>query len=157
MNRILLLSADSAVEDQIVELLTERMRAQYLLRVESLDILEIPSINERPPDVVLVDLPAVGGGEVLDRQLAIALPVPVIALTSVDDTEAEAFALRRGAQDCLLLPELTSRALVRAIRHAIERAAVERRLEREQEMLSSLLDQLPIGSISKTFRAGFCE
>jgi sigma-B regulation protein RsbU (phosphoserine phosphatase) len=143
MHRILLLSADGAVGDRIGELLTERMRSQFLLRMEALDIARTPLINERPPDVVLVELPAEGVEAALDRLLAVALPVPVIALTAVEDAEVEAAALRRGTQDCLLLPELTSRALVRAIRHAIERAAVERRLAREQEMLNNLLDQLP--------------
>ncbi len=145
MHRILLLTSEAQIESRIGELLAERMRSQYLLRAERLTVASVPPINERPPDVVLVELPSDGerAETALERVIAVVSPIPLIALTTVEHSEIESMTLRRGAQDCLLLPELTSRSLVRAIHHAIERASVERKLAREQEMLSNLLDQLP--------------
>lgn len=145
MYRILLLTSNAEVESQVSALLAERMKSQFLLRVEQRGIAAVPLINDRPPDVALLDLPidAEEAESALMATRAVLVRLPVITLTSEENSDLELMALQRGVQDYLLLPELTSRALSRAIRHAIERAVVERRLALEREMLNNLLDQLP--------------
>lgn len=89
---------------------------------------------------ILLDLalPAPGraGGDddelaVLKHVLELAPRHAVLALTSADDTERGAEAVRVGAQDYLVRDELDGRLLSRAIRYAVERKrsdSAERRL-----------------------------
>jgi signal transduction histidine kinase len=74
-------------------------------------------------DVVLLDvgLPEGHGIETVRRTRAVAPEVPVIVLTGLDDEALAAEAMREGAQDYLIKGQIESRALPRALRHAIER------------------------------------
>ncbi len=157
MYRILLLTESDDVESRVMSLLAERMRSQFLLRVTAPAIGTVPLINERSPDVVLLELPTEldRAEEVFMATLTVLAGLPAIALTSEESAAVELLVLQRGAQDCLLLPELTSRGLARAIRHAIERAIIERRLSQEQGMLNTLLDQLPDRIYFKDLRSRF--
>jgi diguanylate cyclase (GGDEF)-like protein/PAS domain S-box-containing protein len=86
-------------------------------------------------DVVLLDfsLPDSLG---LDTFLSIheADPrVPVIILTSLDDDELAARAVREGAQDYLVKREVDTRLLVRSIRYAIARQTADDALRDSEE------------------------
>jgi len=86
-------------------------------------------------DVVLLDfsLPDSFG---LDTFLSIheADPrVPVIVLTSLDDDELAARAVREGAQDYLVKREVDTRLLVRSIRYAIARQTADDALRDSEE------------------------
>jgi diguanylate cyclase (GGDEF)-like protein/PAS domain S-box-containing protein len=59
--------------------------------------------------------------------------VPVIVLTSLDDDEVAAKAVREGAQDYLVKREVDSRLLDRAIRYAIARQAADDALRDSEE------------------------
>jgi PAS domain S-box-containing protein len=64
----------------------------------------------------------------------------------VDDTWREEVAQRAmhaGAQDYLVMPALTPEQLSRALRWAVERAAIERELRKESDLLHALLDYVP--------------
>src|ERR1700733_1112186 len=74
-------------------------------------------------DIVLLDmgLPDGHGLDTVRRARAAAPGVPVIVLTGLDDEVLAAQAMKEGAQDYLIKGQIESRALPRALRHAIER------------------------------------
>ena len=74
-------------------------------------------------DIVLLDmgLPDGHGLDTVRRAQAVAPGVPVIVLTGLDDEALAAEAMKEGAQDYLIKGQIESRALPRALRHAIER------------------------------------
>ena len=84
-------------------------------------------------DVVLLDLglPDGHGLDTVRRAHAAAPGVPVIVLTGLDDDALAAAAMAEGAQDYLIKGQVESRALPRALRHAIERC----RMQRETDLL----------------------
>ena len=84
-------------------------------------------------DVVLLDmgLPDGHGLDTVRRARAIAPEVPVIVLTGLDDEVLAAEAMKEGAQDYLIKGQIESRALPRALRHAIERY----RMQRETDLI----------------------
>ncbi|MGC1479128.1 MAG: SpoIIE family protein phosphatase [Chthoniobacterales bacterium] len=158
MHRILLLTSNDGVTSRVASLLAARLKNHFLMKTaEGVRSGSVPLINERAPDVVLVDLPPQDENpeQLLALSLEMVAGLPLIALLSVEDPELELQALKGGAQDCLLLPELTARSLARSIRHAMERAVIERRLAREQEMLNNLLDQLPDRIYFKDLKSRF--
>jgi signal transduction histidine kinase len=74
-------------------------------------------------DIILLDmgLPDGHGLETVRRAHAAAPCVPVIVLTGLDDEALAGEAMTQGAQDYLIKGQIESRALPRALRHAIER------------------------------------
>src|SRR6204780_1363964 len=89
-------------------------------------------------DIVLLDmgLPDGHGLDTVRRVHAAAPGVPVIVLTGLDDEALAAEAMKEGAQDYLIKGQIESRALPRALRHAIERHRMqtETDLIRTQQM-----------------------
>jgi two-component system cell cycle response regulator len=73
--------------------------------------------------IVLLDLslPDSHGLDTFTQLHIHALDIPVIILTGLDDETLGQIAVREGAQDYLVKGQVTSPALVRAIRFAIER------------------------------------
>jgi signal transduction histidine kinase len=84
-------------------------------------------------DILLLDmgLPDGHGLDTVRRALAAAPHVPVIVLTGLDDEALAAQAMKEGAQDYLIKGQIESRALPRALRHAIER----HRMQEESELI----------------------
>src|ERR1700731_880555 len=74
-------------------------------------------------DIVLLDmgLPDGHGLDTVRRAHAAAPGVPLIILTGLDDEALAAEAMTQGAQDYMIKGQIESRALPRALRHAIER------------------------------------
>ena len=75
----------------------------------------------RKPDLVLTDLrmPELNGVEVVTRVKQASPGTPVIVLTGTGDQDAQAEALRRGAQVCLVKPIKDLAALETAIAQAL--------------------------------------
>ena len=86
-------------------------------------------------DVVLLDfsLPDSFGLDTFLRVHQTAPKVPVIVLTSLDDDELAAHAVREGAQDYLVKREVDTRLLVRSIRYAIARQTADDALRDSEE------------------------
>ncbi len=89
-------------------------------------------------DVILLDfsLPDSFG---LDTFLSVhetAPRVPVIVLTTLDDDELAAKAVREGAQDYLVKREVDTRLLVRSVRYAIARQTADDALRDSEERFS---------------------
>ena len=74
-------------------------------------------------DIVLLDLglPDGNGLDTVRRAHAAAPGVPLIVLTGLEDEALAAEAMTEGAQDYMIKGQIESRALPRALRHAIER------------------------------------
>ena len=78
--------------------------------------------------------------------------VPLVVLTGLDDESLAAQALQEGAQDYLVKGQIDTRGLVRALRYAIERKAMEEALfvekERAQVTLNCIGDAVACTDIS---------
>ncbi len=95
-------------------------------------------------DIILLDLglPDAQGLDAVRRARSAAPRVPLVVLTGLDDESLAAQALKEGAQDYLIKGQIDPRSLVRALRYAIERNAMEEALfiekERAQVTLKSI-------------------
>jgi len=78
-------------------------------------------------DIVLLDLglPDAQGLEALRRCRVAAPQTPTVVLTGTDDEDVARLALQQGAQDYLIKGQIETRGLMRALRYAIERKAME--------------------------------
>jgi hypothetical protein len=98
----------------------------------------LASLTSRPPSVVLLDLnlPDCQGAETFRRVLENSPDVPIVILSGHDDEALAVKALNLGVQDYLVKGSITSNALDRAMRYAIERQALLRSLEmsRKQQL-----------------------
>jgi signal transduction histidine kinase len=103
-------------------------------------------------DITLLDmgLPDGHGLETVRRAHAAAPNVPLIILTGLDDEALAAEAMTQGAQDYMIKGQIESRALPRALRHAIERHRMQtetdllrtQQLEFKDEFLSHVSHEL---------------
>jgi sigma-B regulation protein RsbU (phosphoserine phosphatase) len=84
------------------------------------------------PDIILLDLglPDSVGLATLSAVLRGAPGVPIVVLTGMDDDELATEAVRCGAQDYLAKTDIRTRGLLRALRYALERHALQTELSR---------------------------
>src|ERR1700720_2444206 len=127
------------VEDNAgdVRLLREMFRGE---RPDSFELTHLLRMSEAEVhlakggvDIVLLEmgLPDGHGLDTVRRAHAAAPSVPLIILTGLDDEELAAAAMTQGAQDYMIKGQIESRALPRALRHAIER----HRMQTETELI----------------------
>jgi DNA-binding response OmpR family regulator len=83
--------------------------------------------NERPPDLVILDImmPGLDGLEVLGRQRAADAQLPVIMLTAKDASADQVVGLERGADDYVVKP-FTFEVLVARVRALLRRKEADR-------------------------------
>ena len=88
------------------------------------------AIQKDAHDVYLVDyrLGRRDGVDLIGAMSQIRFAAPFIVLTDEDSEEVDAEAMKCGASDYLVKSEITAPLLARAIRYAVERKRVERRL-----------------------------
>jgi signal transduction histidine kinase len=98
----------------------------------------LASLAQQQPSVILLDLnlPDSQGAETFRKVRDKAPDVPVVILSGQDDERLAMKALHQGVQDYLVKGSITSSALSRAVRYAIERQALLRSLEmgRKQQL-----------------------
>jgi diguanylate cyclase (GGDEF)-like protein/PAS domain S-box-containing protein len=103
-------------------------------------------LAEKVFDIILLDLglPDAQGLEAIRRTRAVAPRAPLVVLTGLDDESLATHALQEGAQDYLIKGQIDTRGLLRALRYAIERKAMEEALfvlkERAQVTLNCIGD-----------------
>jgi DNA-binding response OmpR family regulator len=102
-----------------------------MVHVESL-AAAIACLQDAAFDLVLLDLslPDECGLATVERVRAAAPDVPIVILTGLDDDTTALQALRAGAQDYLVKNQISSHVLLRALRLAIERKAMEAERQR---------------------------
>lgn len=98
----------------------------------------LASLAVQPPSIVLLDLnlPDSQGAETFRKVLQNAPDIPVVILSGQDDEALAMKALHQGVQDYLVKGSITSSALERAMRYAVERQALLRSLDmsRKQQL-----------------------
>jgi diguanylate cyclase (GGDEF)-like protein/PAS domain S-box-containing protein len=95
-------------------------------------------------DIILLDLglPDAQGLGAVRRAHAAAARVPLVVLTGMDDESLATQALQEGAQDYLVKGQIEPRSLLRALRYAIERKAMEDALFVEKERAEVTLNSI---------------
>jgi diguanylate cyclase (GGDEF)-like protein/PAS domain S-box-containing protein len=96
-------------------------------------------------DIVLLDLglPDAQGLDAVQRARAAAPSVALVVLTGLDDESLAAQSIQEGAQDYLVKGSYGSpRGLLRTLRHAVERKAMEEALFAEKERAQVTLDSI---------------
>jgi diguanylate cyclase (GGDEF)-like protein/PAS domain S-box-containing protein len=103
---------------------------------------------EHPVDIVLLDLglPDARGLEAVRRARAAAPRSALVVLTGLDDESLATQSLQEGAQDYLVKGQSetygNSRGLLRALRYAVERKALEEALFAEKERAEVTLNSI---------------
>jgi signal transduction histidine kinase len=106
-------------------------------------------LAEHSVDIILLDLglPDAQGLGAVQRARSAAPDVTLVVLTGLDDESLAAQAMQEGAQDYLIKGQIETRALLRALRYAIER---KRLSQLQDEFVSTVSHELrtPLTSIS---------
>src|SRR6266545_1631451 len=121
--RIFLVEDNPADVRLLHETLAEVGSGQFIIaQSERLDEA-LQRLEDETFDVILLDLSLLDsqGLDTLVRARARVDGVPIVVLTGLDDEAIAVRAVGEGAQDYLLKGQVTSNALVRALRYAIER------------------------------------
>jgi two-component system cell cycle sensor histidine kinase/response regulator CckA len=112
-------------------------------------------LNEEQFDIIILDLflPDEQGIQSLRRLREAAPEIPVVVLTGVDDEALAAEVVREGAQDYIVKGTVAAVALIRSLRHAMERKSTERSLRKAEEKYRGIFENAVEG-IFQTTRAG---
>jgi len=132
--RVLVVEDDPAARSALQQMLTAD---GYLADVAEDGIAALSVAAEHPPDVVVTDLdmPRMNGMELLSKLREMDAALPVIVVTSMDDTATAIKAMRAGAEDYLSKP-----VDLQALEVAIERALESREVKAEAQNLRRQID-----------------
>ncbi len=144
--RVLLVVEDNAGDARLLrEMLSGeggKTRMVHVMRMEDAETY----LKDSPVDIILLDLGLddAKGLEAVRRARSAAPRTPLLVLTGLDDETIAAEALQQGAQDYLVKGQIETRGLLRALRNAVERKAMEAALfvekERAQVTLNCIAD-----------------
>jgi PAS domain S-box-containing protein len=138
------------VEDDLgfARLLREMFKSQgspntLVCHVETMQAAEA-ELAGRTVDIILLDpgLPDSQGIVSVQRAHAAAPRVPLVVLTGRDDESLALKALQEGAQDYLIKGQIDTRGLMRFLRYAVERSAMEAALFEERARAQVTLDSI---------------
>ena len=139
----LLLIEDNAGDARLIQeiLATSRHARFTLTRVARLDEA-LAALKTDVFDAALLDLtlPDSRGIETFRRLHRAAPSLPVVIMTGVDGEDAGVRAVKEGAQDYLVKGEPASEALIRTVRHAIERQLSSFELRESEQNYRRLFD-----------------
>jgi diguanylate cyclase (GGDEF)-like protein len=139
MIRILLIEDSPAYAEAVQLILGE-------VNVDEFDLVHVTRVAQAKQqldlgifDVILLDLnlPDSAGYETFANMHTYAPEIPIVVMSSNDDTALAVRTVREGAQDYLVKGEETLKPLTRAIHYAIERQKAQSRLQN-----LSLVDEL---------------
>jgi two-component system, cell cycle sensor histidine kinase and response regulator CckA len=126
-----------AAGDVLLRRVSTLLAAEEALRLEAFDALLLD-----------LSLPDSEGVETVERATAAADGVPIVVLTSRDDSAAALEAVHRGADDYLLKSQADAPLLLRSIRYARERAGLRRTLRASEEQLRQVHKMEAIGRLA---------
>jgi diguanylate cyclase (GGDEF)-like protein len=137
--KALLIEDDPGQCRRIAEMLERQPDAQFALEVMGRLADGLTRIGHGDVDVLLLDLtlPDSNGLDTCSRAVAQNLAMPIIVLADEEDERTAIEALGRGAQDYLVKSKLDPALLLRAMRYAIQRHAMQAALQ-----YLSLMDDL---------------
>jgi two-component system cell cycle response regulator len=125
--RVLIVSGDPIVASSLEHVLA-RAPGTWMRRATTV-AGAVARLAEESLDAVLVDLAMTDGSELADlTRVGRPEPLAVLGILRQDCPLRTAEALQAGAQECLLLSDLTADRLVRSIRQGIERQRLQTRL-----------------------------
>lgn len=148
------------VEDNLADayLLTEMLEqaeehSWQIIQVNRMSIA-LQYLRNSNFSVVLLDLtlPDSKGLNTVTQIQSAAQDLPIVVLTGVDDQELALQSVALGAQDYLVKGQITTDVLVRAIRYAIERGQILKRLqESERRTLMALEKERELNQLKSSF------
>jgi diguanylate cyclase (GGDEF)-like protein len=94
-----------------------------------------------------LNLPDSKGNTTLSTTLSFSKQIPIIVLTSTEDTEQEFSALDIGAEEYLIKGSFVSSDLIRAVHHAQHRHKRIMTIEQERDNLRDILADIKLGNI----------
>jgi diguanylate cyclase (GGDEF)-like protein/PAS domain S-box-containing protein len=99
-------------------------------------------LAQHATDIIVLDLglPDAQGLEAVQRGHAAAPRTPLVVLTGLDDESLAELALQAGAQEHLIKDQIDARALLRALRYAVERKTMGEALLAEKERAQATLN-----------------
>jgi two-component system cell cycle response regulator len=156
--RVLLIEEDEQDAQRVQHLLGAPEWSPFALTWQAALESGVRHLAEDAADVILLGLSVPGAlaAKTVDSVQAHAAGVPVIILTSLDETAVLLDTARGGAVDCLVKTRLNARELSRAIRYAVEhRRTTEARRRAEaslREVVSSSADAMVVADGAGTVR-----
>ena len=151
--RVLLIEDDAENAVLIREMLAEAEGGSFDVQCAECLSAALARLVERGTDVVLLDLglPDSSGIDTFVDVHVQAPDTPILVLTGLDDESVGLQAAREGAEDYLVKGQVSGNMLARAIRHALERKSIEKRMMLERRVLGRLnqphLDMAALGSV----------
>lgn len=144
-----LLVEDDVVDCRQVKLLLAKFTDGVRFHVDTAGTLHEAArcLSNNHCDVVLLDLglPDSSGLDTIQGAHEISPNVPIVVLTGLDDENVGVQAIRRGAEDYLVKGPSLEHALVRTMRHAIERRRIRETLQFKNILLSTQQEVSPDG------------
>ncbi len=142
MKHVLLIEDNPGDARLIREMLSE-ISGFALIHADRLSI-GLAMLAEQPIDVILLDLnlPDSDGMETLTRTQQVDPDTPIVILTGLGDPNIALEYLKHGVQDYLVKGQFETVSLDRAMRYAVERADIERKLRQNEELYRLTLNSI---------------
>jgi PAS domain S-box-containing protein/putative nucleotidyltransferase with HDIG domain len=142
--RVLLIEDNPGDARVIREMLAEGGGGRFKLECVTHLLAGLERLVEDDIEVVFLDLglPDSQGFDTFAKAYAQAPRVPIIVLSGLADEQLAIKTVQEGAQDYLVKGHLDSHALVRAIRHAIERKRVQEELRGQALVFENIHDSI---------------
>src|SRR5215831_15645826 len=132
--------------ERLAEVTSPRFRVRHVARLDE----ALRLVGKEDFDVLLVDLalPDAQGLDTVRSLRAVYGEVPLVVLTGLHDEQVGLEAVREGAQDYLVKGDLSGRALVRAMRYALERQRTQEELRQSEERLRQAQKMETVGRLA---------
>jgi two-component system sensor kinase FixL len=143
---------DDVADRQLVKLALARSSQSVQFDIEAAQTLSEATerLSSNVYDIVLLDLglPDSSGIDTVQSVHNTNPNIPIVVLTGLADEEIGLQAIRTGAEDYLTKGKSLEYALVRTIRHAIERKQTERALSTNENLLRTIINATKEAMIS---------
>ena len=149
--RVLLIQEAGKHARELREMLEGQRAAIFHVKWVASVLEACEAIQREEPDVVLLDLPAGGGGlESFAELHRTTSHIPIIVLSALADEDLALRAVHEGAQDYLVKDAVDPQTVVRAIRYSIERKQAEMALLQAEEKYRGIFENTVEGIFQTT-------
>ncbi len=135
LTNILIVEDESVFAEVLREIVAQEGGGRFEVSVAGTLAEAQAKLSSAPFDVMLLDLtlPDAQGVETYRAVQRAAPDLAVIVLSGLSDEDVALETVRAGAQDYLMKHQFDGRLLCRAIRYAVERKSIERKLREREE------------------------